>query len=87
MITRDALDKIKAKLLADGYYDDAPGEYTYEYGFDAAVSLLWPVIEACGKVSMNREFYNPDFIPSVRDLIDAEEQFNKALSELKEKLK
>jgi len=84
MITREALDKVRDELAEKTANSDHPD---YEKGFDAAVSLLWPVIEACGKVSMNREFYNPDFIPSVRDLIDAEEQFNKALSELKEKLK
>jgi len=73
MITRDALDKVKDKLLNDSYCATTGEFATYAQGFDAAVSLLWPVTEAA--------------IIEAQEQTQDSPELKYALSELKEKLK
>lgn len=52
MITREALDKVRDELAEKTANSDHPD---YENGFDAAVSLLWPVIEQSQKLMEKAE--------------------------------
>lgn len=36
---------------------------------------------AAVKLGLVKDLYNPDYVPSVRDLIDAEDEFRKVLAE------
>jgi hypothetical protein len=78
MITREALDKVRDELAAKLATVDNPD---FENGFDAAVEMLWPVIEACEKQRCKCSRGSGTIVT-----ISFEEIFD-ALAELKEKLK
>lgn len=94
MITREALDKVRdlRKFYLyphdwhQGIDENAGRRCGYEAGFDAAVSLLWPVIEVCRDMS---EHSNECFSSKCdRDGKPCENmRLREALSELKERVK
>jgi hypothetical protein len=81
MKTREALDKVRDEL-------DEP-HFTFRAGFDAAVSLLWPVIEASAKMSADIEEKCPTWETEGDDCsaVQVYRNLKKALSELKERVK
>lgn len=94
----EALDKVRDELaeswaeptsLSPVEWSQSHDEGTYSAGFDAAVELLWPVIEAAEFASM--PLTTPAHQATVAELIHTMENdanaIRKALSELKEKLK
>ncbi|RJP50494.1 MAG: hypothetical protein C4586_05785 [Anaerolineaceae bacterium] len=89
MITRAELDKVRDELVKELMKHSQL--YVYQRGpqemFDAAVSLLWPVIEACGNkwiVTYAERTGRGEIGESDREVFRA---IVKSLSELKERVK
>lgn len=94
MMTREELDKVRdlRKFYLyphdwhQGIDDNAGRRCGYEAGFDAAVSLLWPAIEACIKIESHQP-ENIDKVTLIQNVDGYRECARKALSELKERVK
>lgn len=49
--------------------------------YDRLEAMCEKLGAAAVKLGLVKDLYNPDYIPSVRDLIDAEDEFRKVLTE------
>lgn len=49
--------------------------------YDRLEAMSEKIGSAAVKLGIVKDLYNPDYIPSVRDLIDAEDEFRKILEE------
>lgn len=72
-------------ICSDGggnlYWQDNQFKVIEKSAYDRLEAMCEKIGSAAVKLGIVKDLYNPDYIPSVRDLIDAEDEFRKILEE------